>query len=279
VPSGYSGARSRANPESTIFSVGESLGLVGRRASIDSARRNTDRPSPCPGQTTDAVNNPGDSRLLRKPTPQPEVSPSAFGVRLEIVRSTSRPGGTQGHQAVAIELGRGHSRIPPSLCEVKIMAGVDLVAVQYRDPGPAHTQISLRGHGVIHHLGEGHAAGEMGRVRTFGDDPLRARGVASRAMHLRFARRRKDGKEHRYWSIVESRRCGGGRVVQRPVLYLGRDQGFGTTDPTHRRRCGRFHDALVGDRDVSARIGRMAGTCLRGKPRMVPWRVLRGPDC
>jgi hypothetical protein len=30
-----------------------------------------------------------------------------------------------------------------------------------------------------------------------------------------------DGKEHRYWSIVESRRCAGGRVVQRPVLYLG----------------------------------------------------------
>src|ERR1700692_3684408 len=46
-------------------------------------------------------------------------------------------------------------------------------------------------------------------------------GVASRAMYLRFARRRKDGKEHRYWSIVESRRCAGGRVVQRPILYLG----------------------------------------------------------
>src|SRR6202161_985534 len=40
-------------------------------------------------------------------------------------------------------------------------------------------------------------------------------------MYLRFARRRKDGKEHRYWSIVESRRCAGGRVVQRQVLYLG----------------------------------------------------------
>jgi transposase len=40
-------------------------------------------------------------------------------------------------------------------------------------------------------------------------------------MYLRFARRRKDGKEHRYWSIVESRRCAGGHVVQRPVLYLG----------------------------------------------------------
>jgi len=33
--------------------------------------------------------------------------------------------------------------------------------------------------------------------------------------------RRKDGKLHRYWSIVETRRVAGGRVVQRPVLYLG----------------------------------------------------------
>ena len=40
-------------------------------------------------------------------------------------------------------------------------------------------------------------------------------------MYLRFTRRLKDGKEHRYWSIVESRRCAGGKVVQRPVLYLG----------------------------------------------------------
>jgi transposase len=40
-------------------------------------------------------------------------------------------------------------------------------------------------------------------------------------MHLKCHRRFKDGKEHRYWSIVESRRCAGGRVVQRHVLYLG----------------------------------------------------------
>lgn len=33
--------------------------------------------------------------------------------------------------------------------------------------------------------------------------------------------RRKDGKEHRTWSVVENRRVGGGRVVQRHVLYLG----------------------------------------------------------
>jgi transposase len=40
-------------------------------------------------------------------------------------------------------------------------------------------------------------------------------------MFLRFNRRLKDGKEHRYWNIVESKRCAGGRVVQRQVLYLG----------------------------------------------------------
>jgi transposase len=40
-------------------------------------------------------------------------------------------------------------------------------------------------------------------------------------MYLKCNRRFKDGKEHRYWSLVESRRCAGGRVVQRPVLYLG----------------------------------------------------------
>ena len=33
--------------------------------------------------------------------------------------------------------------------------------------------------------------------------------------------RHKDGKEHRYWSVVENVRVRGGRVVQRQVLYLG----------------------------------------------------------
>lgn len=40
-------------------------------------------------------------------------------------------------------------------------------------------------------------------------------------MFLKCNWRRKDGKEHRYWSIVENRRCAGERVVQRQVLYLG----------------------------------------------------------
>ena len=40
-------------------------------------------------------------------------------------------------------------------------------------------------------------------------------------MHLKCHHRFKDGKEHRYWSIVESRRCSDQRIVQRHVLYLG----------------------------------------------------------
>jgi transposase len=40
-------------------------------------------------------------------------------------------------------------------------------------------------------------------------------------MFLRFNKRLKDGKEHRYWNIVENKRCAGGKVVQRQVLYLG----------------------------------------------------------
>ena len=40
-------------------------------------------------------------------------------------------------------------------------------------------------------------------------------------MFLRCKTRHKDGKSHRYWSVVENRRVGGGRIVQRHVLYLG----------------------------------------------------------
>ena len=40
-------------------------------------------------------------------------------------------------------------------------------------------------------------------------------------MFLKCSIRRKDGKEHRSWSIVESRRLRDGHIVQRHVLYLG----------------------------------------------------------
>ena len=40
-------------------------------------------------------------------------------------------------------------------------------------------------------------------------------------MFLRAKVRNKDGKQHRYFSVVENRRVGGKRTVQRTVLYLG----------------------------------------------------------
>jgi transposase len=40
-------------------------------------------------------------------------------------------------------------------------------------------------------------------------------------MYLKCSKRRKNGKEHRSWSIVENRRVQGGECVQRHVLYFG----------------------------------------------------------
>jgi hypothetical protein len=40
-------------------------------------------------------------------------------------------------------------------------------------------------------------------------------------MFLRANTRKKDGKVHRYWSVVQSRRTADDRVLQRQVLYLG----------------------------------------------------------
>src|SRR6516162_10092612 len=40
-------------------------------------------------------------------------------------------------------------------------------------------------------------------------------------MFLRSTQRRKDGKDHRYFNIVENHRLPGGKTVQRTVLYLG----------------------------------------------------------
>src|SRR5580765_998382 len=44
-------------------------------------------------------------------------------------------------------------------------------------------------------------------------------------MFLRWSARKKNGKEHRYWSIVENKRCAGDKIVQRHVLYLGEING------------------------------------------------------
>ena len=40
-------------------------------------------------------------------------------------------------------------------------------------------------------------------------------------MYLRQTNRKKDGKEHRYFSVVETRRVRDGRKLQKTLLYLG----------------------------------------------------------
>jgi hypothetical protein len=40
-------------------------------------------------------------------------------------------------------------------------------------------------------------------------------------MFLRYTTRKKNGTEHRYYSLAENRRVASGRVVQRHALYLG----------------------------------------------------------
>ena len=40
-------------------------------------------------------------------------------------------------------------------------------------------------------------------------------------MFLRRTERKKNGKRHHYWNVVENKRLADGRVVQRHVLYLG----------------------------------------------------------
>jgi hypothetical protein len=49
----------------------------------------------------------------------------------------------------------------------------------------------------------------------------RSRRTLHSARFLRQMIRKEDGKEHRYFSVVENKRVAGGRVVQRHVLYLG----------------------------------------------------------
>src|SRR2546428_11521797 len=68
-------------------------------------------------------------------------------------------------------------------------------------------------------------------------------------MFLRFKLRRKDGKEHRYWSVVENTRVAGGRVVQRHVLYLGEING--TQELAWRRSIEGLEDGAAQPRTLS----------------------------
>jgi hypothetical protein len=58
-------------------------------------------------------------------------------------------------------------------------------------------------------------------------------------MFLRATTRKKDGKVHRYFSVVENKRVRGGFVVQRHVLHLGRSTPRRNSSRSTARRCAR----------------------------------------
>lgn len=67
-------------------------------------------------------------------------------------------------------------------------------------------------------------------------------------MFLRAKSRFKDGKEHRYWSIVENQRITDNRIVQRQVLYLGE-----INDSQHAAWCKTI-DVFQGDKGQSRQM-------------------------
>ena len=76
-------------------------------------------------------------------------------------------------------------------------------------------------------------------------------------MFLRHTKLKKDGKEHRYWSIVENRRIGGDRVVQRPLLYLGEIND--SQELAWRKSIAILDPTWTAGRDFAIENGRNAG--------------------
>jgi hypothetical protein len=68
-------------------------------------------------------------------------------------------------------------------------------------------------------------------------------------MFLRATSRKKDGKVHGYFSVVESRSVAGGRVVQRHVLYLGEINS--SQERAWRRSIEVIEDGAVAPRTVA----------------------------
>src|SRR6202162_3274673 len=68
-------------------------------------------------------------------------------------------------------------------------------------------------------------------------------------MFLRKTPRKKDGKTHDYWSVVENKRVAGGRVVQRHVLYLGEIND--TQELAWRKSIEVFEDGAIQPRTLS----------------------------
>jgi Transposase DDE domain len=83
-------------------------------------------------------------------------------------------------------------------------------------------------------------------------------------MFLRYNTRKKDGKEHRYWSVVENRRLRAGRTIQRTVLYLGEVND--TQQAAWRKSLEVFNE----DEELTEQI------CLFPEDREIPPDVLNG---
>src|SRR5437899_12686870 len=68
-------------------------------------------------------------------------------------------------------------------------------------------------------------------------------------MFLRSILRKKDGKEHEYFSIVENKRVAEGKIVQRHVFYLGEINS--SQQETWRRTIEIFEDGQVKPKTVA----------------------------
>jgi hypothetical protein len=83
-------------------------------------------------------------------------------------------------------------------------------------------------------------------------------------MFLRYNTRNKDGKQHRYWSIVENRRLRSGQSTQRSVLYLGEIND--TQQAAWRKSLDAFNETT----------GLTEQICLFPEDRDIPADVLNG---
>jgi hypothetical protein len=83
-------------------------------------------------------------------------------------------------------------------------------------------------------------------------------------MFLRYNTRRKDGKEHRYWSVVENRRLRLGHTTQRTVLYLGE------INDTQQAAWRRSLDVINETNQQTEQV------CLFPEDREIPANVLNG---
>jgi len=83
-------------------------------------------------------------------------------------------------------------------------------------------------------------------------------------MFLRYNTRKKDGKEHRYWSVVENRRLRAAHPTQRTVLYLGE-----INDPPQ----AAWRKSLEVINEINQRTEQI---CLFPEDRDIPPEVLNG---